>query len=105
MQQLLIAGGFLAVAVALYVAAGMAAGRVRKWCPQCRARGLKCINSFRCNPPPNDSFFVCDNCGGQFVQVDRYDGVENPMVARAGSPWEHDPSWGGPVEAGAPPAD
>jgi hypothetical protein len=103
MPYLLIAGAFLAAVAALYVAAGIAAGRVRKWCPRCRGKGLKCINWLRCNPPPNYSFFACDRCGGQFVQVDRYDGVENPMVVRAGSSWEHDSGWGGPDEAGASP--
>ena len=92
MLHLLIAGAILAAVAATYLAALMLAERVRKRCPQCRVKGLKRINYLRCNPPPNISFHACDRCGGEFVQVSRFKGVESPMVAREGSPWEH--SWG-----------
>jgi hypothetical protein len=83
----------LAVVAILCIGAGLALTRMRKWCPECHSKGLKLINGFLCNPPPNYSFFACVNCGGEFVQVEGYDGIENPMIPRAGSRWERDPGW------------
>jgi hypothetical protein len=103
MLPLLLAVIFLAVVVATCLGAGLALARKRRWCPACGKKGLKQINWFRCNPPPNLSYFACDSCGVEFVQVDRYDGVENPMIPRAGSPWEHCSGWEGPDRVGSPP--
>jgi hypothetical protein len=64
----------LAVVATIYVGVGLALMRMRKWCPECRNKGLKRINSFLCNPPPNYSFFACDHCGGEFVQVECFGG-------------------------------
>jgi hypothetical protein len=96
MEPLVLALAFVGVAAAAYIALGVWVSRRRYWCPQCRNKRLRRVTYLRCNPPPNYSFFTCDNCGGQFVRADRYDGVENPLVPRAGSNWEHSPAWGGP---------
>jgi hypothetical protein len=85
----------LAVVATIYVGVGLALMRMR--CPECRNKGLKLVNSFFCNPPPSYSFFACDHCGGQFVQVQSYGGAKNPMIPRAGSPWEHKPEWETPI--------
>jgi hypothetical protein len=89
----------LAVVATIYVGVGLALMRMRKWCPQCRNKGLKRINSFLCNPPPNYSFFACDHCGGEFVQVECFGGAENPMIPRAGSPWERTSGWETPIQS------
>jgi hypothetical protein len=93
MFRLLLAAIFLGVVMAAYLGAGFALSRRRKLCPSCQTKGLKRINWFLCNPPPNRSFFACDECRREFVQIDRYDGAENPMIPRVGSPWEHSSGW------------
>ena len=47
----------LAIFATLYFGAGLALTRMRRWCPKCHSKGLKLINWFLCNPPPNYSFF------------------------------------------------
>lgn len=101
MLQWLVAGALVAAVVALGAVAGRAAVRSREVCPRCRRAGLERINWFRCNPPPNHGFFACGHCGGEFVRIDRCDGIKNPWIARAGSPWETSPGWGHPGRAGA----
>jgi hypothetical protein len=83
----------LAVVATIYIGAVFALTRMRRWCPECHSKGLKQINLFLCNPPPGYNIFTCDNCGGGFVQVQGYDGIENPMTPRAGSPWERSSGW------------
>ena len=95
---LLVAG-----AVAIYFGVGFALTRKRLWCPSCRRKSLKMINYFRCNPPPNYAFFACEDCGAEFVQVSRIHGVEQPMIPRAGSPWEHHSGWESPDPVKSPP--
>jgi hypothetical protein len=86
----------IAGAVAIYFGVGLALTRKRLWCPSCRRKNLKMINYFRCNPPPNYAFFVCEDCETEFVQVYWIHGVEHPMIPRAGSPWEHHSGWESP---------
>ncbi len=61
--------GFVLAVVGLYFGAGFLLERSRRCCPSCKVKKLKCINSFRANPPPNWSFFRCENCGSEFVEV------------------------------------
>ena len=93
MHPLLLATLLLAGVTAAYLVAGFRLNRMRRWCPSCRSKPLKLTNYLKCNPPPNLNFFTCEGCGGQFVQVDRFDGVEHPLTPRAGSPWEHSSRW------------
>lgn len=79
--------------------------RRRRWCPRCGKKGLKQTNWFRCNPPPNRSYFACGSCRAEFVQVDRYDGVEIPMTPRVGSPWELCSGWEASGRVGSPPQE
>jgi len=93
MFRLLLAAIFLAVAASAIWGIGSAVMRERRRCPRCGRKTLARINWFRCHPPPNRSFFACDACGAEFVQVDRYDGGEAPMIPREGSPWASSPGW------------
>jgi hypothetical protein len=103
MLPLLLAVIFLSVVVATCLGAGLALTRKRGLCSACGKKGLKHINWFRSNPPPNLSYFACNRCGAEFVQVERYDEVENPMIPRVGSPGEHCAGWGGPDRVGPRP--
>jgi hypothetical protein len=105
MPPLLLAVIFLTVVVAAYLGVGLALTRRRRWCPRCGRKGLKLINWFRCNPPPNRSYFACNHCGAEFVQIERDDGVESSMILRVGSPWEHCSGWEAPDRVGSPPQE
>jgi len=93
MLRLLLVAIVLAVAASAVWGVGSAVMRERRRCPRCGRKTLARINGFRCHPPPNRSFFACDVCGAEFVQVDRHDGGEAPMIPREGSPWASSPGW------------
>jgi hypothetical protein len=74
---------------AVYLGAGFLLSRSRRWCPACHHKKLKCINWFRANPPPNWSFYRCDDCGAEFVKVDGQVG----LVERNESRFKDSPGW------------
>jgi hypothetical protein len=82
----------LAAMVGAAIVAAVILSQCRKRCPACGER-LRTVNWFLCYPPPNFAFYACDHCGGEFVQVDRYDGGENPMIPRVGSTWADHDGW------------
>jgi len=97
---------FLAIVLAVVaamcgaaIAAAVILSQCRKRCPACGER-LCMVNWHRRNPPPNVALYACDRCGGEFVQFDRYDGGENPMIPRAGSSWADHDGWDHPRRGG-----
>jgi hypothetical protein len=89
---------FLAIAIVtcgltlvVSVVGGNFASRLRKVCPACLMKALKCINWFRVNPPPNYSFFKCGNCKAEYIEY------MDEMIPRAGSNWENHTGWNNAV--------
>ncbi len=73
----------------LYLVVVFIATRARGVCPGCSAKSLECINYFRCNPPPNHSFFRCQACSEEYVGVNGQLG----MTERRASPFNDSPGW------------
>lgn len=81
--------GIVIGAAAVYFGAVFFAADSRRLCPSCKKEKLKWINSFKSNPPPNFSFYRCDDCGTEFVEVHGQTG----LVERSESPLKDSDGW------------
>ena len=81
--------GTILVAGGTYLGFGFLVARAREVCPACDSKGLKCINWFRANPPPNWTFYRCEECGKEYVKVDG----ESGLVERGQSRFNDSEGW------------
>lgn len=85
----LIGLGIVIGAATVYFGAAFFTADARRLCPACKNEKLKCINFFKANPPPNFSFYRCDQCETEFVEVHGQTG----LVERSESPFKDSDGW------------